>query len=269
MKRLVALLSVFALTACGSYTLEWDGGTLGGVSLVHEAGLGKSLVRIRSGAPVAAELFPGELVHLTFLAKGALPLGTIELLADGDGAIVPPEAVEALIALDPPATFGRFSYGGSWNRPVSWPYRLFPVAGLELSRARVIDFRVSAVTRAVADQRALEFLRRAPSDPVSLDVTAGLHVTTWKGSKSFWCVQVASLKAPTYASLTVNGWSHSGLPGTTYTKTGAWYFVTFAVPNWVVGYRPAVGGPVSGEVHVLKEDGEHAEGTFALQLAPL
>jgi len=260
---LVPFLTIGA-SACGAYGFEWNGGALGGLGVLHEAD-GTAVGYVRSGA--GGELYSGEPVHVHVLGARAVVLSSEDVLADGEPVGLPPEALEVLVALDPASVWsGRSNWGGSWQRPSVWSYRVVPAHPIGAQRGRVVDFRVLAISRAEADLVALKFLAADVKAGPPAGVSVGLYLVVQPAS-GWLLVSHASIEPPTWASLRVGPWSHAGLPGTQLVHVGPWSVVTFRVPPWAVGWTPILGADVQAETFELRQGGASFGGMLRLSIA--
>lgn len=264
MDRLTLLVLASALSSCTGSVLRWSGGTTGSVTSIREAS-GEAVLAVGAG-PVGSEIYPGELVHVSFLASGARVLETQDALTDGEAVAVPFDAQDAVVALDPPRELGRFGWGGTWTKPTPFSFRALSLVPVDGKYARFVDFRALATSRAQADALALRFLAAPfPSAPPA-GVSIGAYAFAARAPQTL-VVTLASLSPPTWASLVVDSYSHAGLAGLALEHAGPWWALTFRVPLSALSYRRATGGEVRLEFHELRPDGQ-VDGSFLVQLAP-
>lgn len=266
MPRLSTLLLGLLCSACtSSHTFRWEGSGIGSVTLIREA-TGEAVLGVGSGA-TGSELYPGELVHVSFLGTDASLLSTEHLLADGDAVSVPFGARDALVALDPPRDYGRFSWGGSWTKPTPFSFRALSLEPVGGRYVRLVDFRALATSRPEADALALAFLRQGFRDAPPAGVSVGTYVFVTLATRNAY-VSLATIPGPTWASLQVDAYSHAGLQGISLQHVGPWTLVTFPVPLADLNYRRAYGGQVLGQLAMLRADGGALDGRLHLQVGP-
>lgn len=265
MKKLLASALLPFLASCSSgHILHWSGGSTGSVTLLRAAG-GEGSLGVGSG-PIGSELYPGELVHVSFLAPGAALLTTEDVLANGEAASIPFGAQYGVVALDPPRDFGRFNYGGSWSKPTPFPFRALTLEPIDERYVRFVDFHALATSRPEADELARKFLGQRVRDTPPAGVTVGAHVYVVMGARALF-VTLLSIPGPTWVSLRVDSFSHSGLPGTTLQHLGPWTAVTIRVPFTSLS-TPTGGGAIEAAFHVDRHRATPVDGSFTLELPP-